>query len=57
MDVRISPVYGSILDQNSMSSSRDAFLSIPGKFKGQSTTLNIDKDTLSKHSMLIGGMR
>jgi type IV secretory pathway TraG/TraD family ATPase VirD4 len=55
MDVRISPVYGSILDQNSMSSSRDAFLSIPGKFKGQSTTLNIDKDTLSKHSMLIGG--
>lgn len=55
MDVKVSPIYGSVLEQNPMAVSREAFLSVSGRFKGQSTILNIDRDTLSKHCMLIGG--
>ena len=55
MDVKVSPIYGSVLEQNPMEVSREAFLAVPGRFKEKSTLLNIDRDTISKHCMLIGG--
>ena len=55
MDVKVSPIYGSVLKQNPMEVSREAFLAVPGRFKEKSTLLNIDRDTISKHCMLIGG--
>lgn len=55
MDIKVNPIYGSVLEQNPMVVSREAFLSVPGRFRGQSVTMNIGRDTLSKHCMLIGG--
>ena len=55
MDVKLSPIYGSTLNQNPMVGSVNPYISIPGTFQEHSKSLGIDKDTLSKHTMLIGG--
>ena len=55
MDVKLSPIYGSTLNQTPMAGSANPYISIPGTFQGYSKSLGIDRDTLSKHTMLIGG--
>ena len=55
MDVKITPLYGSVLEQNPVVGVKSPFITIPGTFQGQKSSLMIDKDTLSKHTMLIGG--
>ena len=55
MDVKRTPVYGTVLEKNPLPTTRTPFLTIPGQFRGQSAPLTLDKETLSKHTMLIGG--
>ena len=55
MDVKLSPIYGSTLNQNPMAGSANPYISIPGTFQGHSKKLGIDRDTISKHTMIIGG--
>ena len=55
MNAKLSPLFGTILDQSQMARINNPFLKIPGYFKGQTAPLCIDKDILSKHTMLIGG--
>ena len=54
MDVKQTPLHGTILQQNPMAGSSFPFLSIPGSFYGKPFPLNIGKDDLSRHTMLIG---
>ncbi len=55
MDVKLNPVYGSTVIQNSVVTENNPFVRIPGKFRNKSEPLCMSKDTLSKHIMLIGG--
>lgn len=55
MDVKLNPLYGSTVSQNPVATEKNPFVSIPGSFRHQSTPLGMSKETLSKHTMLIGG--
>ena len=55
MDAKAIPVYGSLVEDNPMVTDSNPFVQIPGLFKNQRAPLSISKDTLSKHTMLIGG--
>lgn len=55
MDVKLNPIYGSTVSQNFVTSENNPFVSIPGSFRNQSVPLRMSRDTLSKHTMLIGG--
>lgn len=55
MDVKRACIFGSILEQNPLSGSVSTFVSIPGRYKSQPSSLKIDETILSKHIMLIGG--
>jgi len=55
MNAKLSPLFGTTLDQNQITTVGYPFVSIPGFFKGHSVPLCVDKDILSKHIMLIGG--
>lgn len=55
MDVKLNPLYGSTVSQNLVVTEKNSFVSIPGNFRHQTTPLGISKETLSKHTMLIGG--
>ncbi|MCF0260073.1 MAG: type IV secretion system DNA-binding domain-containing protein, partial [Erysipelotrichaceae bacterium] len=54
MDVKQTPLHGTILQQNPIAASPSPFLSIPGFFNGKPFPLNIGKEILSRHAMLIG---
>ena len=43
------------MEQNPLSGAHNPFVSIPGKYKAQNTSLKLDESILSKHMMLIGG--
>lgn len=55
MDVKLNPLYGSIVGQNPVAAEGNPFVRIPGSFRNHPTPLCISKDTLGKHTMLIGG--
>lgn len=55
MDVKLNPLYGSTVGQNPVAMENNPFVTIPGNFRKQPTPLRMSKDTLSKHTMLIGG--
>ena len=55
MNAKLTPLFGTILDQNQIARVNTPFLRIPGLYKGQAFPLCVDKDILSKHTMLIGG--
>ena len=44
MDVKITPLYGSVLEQNPVVGVKSPFITIPGTFQGQKSSLMIDKD-------------
>lgn len=56
MNIKKTPIYGSIVDDNPIPTSKGTpLIYIPGQFKNKSTSLIIDEETLSKHFMLLGG--
>lgn len=55
MDLKRTPLYGSLLGQNDIINNKKAKVNLPGRFLTQSTILPLDESTLSKHILLIGG--
>jgi hypothetical protein len=55
MEVRNTPVYGSMLSSNPLVGGAQGFVSVPGRYKGQKAAISIDESILSKHLLLIGG--
>lgn len=53
MELKREVIYGNILDQNQACGGEE-FISIPGKVGNHLTKLNLDKNILSKHLMMIG---
>ncbi len=55
MDIKQTPIFGSLVDQNPLMGAKHPSVAIGGVFKSQPAFLNLDEDILSKHLMLIGG--
>ena len=55
MEVKLNPIYGSTISQNPIATMGNPFICIPGVFQNKPELLRLNKDTLSKHTMLIGG--
>lgn len=55
MDVRSIPLYGSSVRQNPVAAKGTPFVRIPGRCQNQPASLCLSKDTLGRHTMLIGG--
>lgn len=55
MDVKWTPIFGSVLNQNPLKTAANPVIIIPGTFREKHETLNLNRDTLSRHMMLIGG--
>ena len=54
-EVKRLPLLGTILEQNPMVTTRSPFISLPGKYKNSAVPLCVDRETLGRHTMLIGG--
>ena len=55
MNMKRTPVYGTMLEQNPLGGSSSGPVSLPGKFGAKPTSIKLDDSILSKHMMLIGG--
>lgn len=56
MNISTKSLYGDTLDKNIPPQRKtDYIVSLPGTYKGKPTSFEIDADTLSKHSLFIGG--
>lgn len=53
--MRVTPLIGTIVDQNPLLGAVNPAFSIPGKFKTGSQYLGLNMDLLSKHILMIGG--
>lgn len=55
MLIKVTPLYGTTLEQNPMAGASGGSIIIPGLHKGKLSALKLDESILSKHIMLIGG--
>lgn len=54
MEIKSTPVYGSMLDMNPMPAG-GGYVALPGRYQGKPALLRLDETVLSKHLLLIGG--
>lgn len=54
MEIKSSPIYGTMLDRNLMPKN-NGYVALPGKYQGSPAFLRLDETILSKHMLLIGG--
>lgn len=55
LNMKLKSVYGSTLKSNPLVRTNNPFISIPGHFDNHETPLQINKETLSRHMILLGG--
>lgn len=56
MELKHEVIYGNLLEKNAPPpNTLKSIITIPGKFKGQSSSFGISEEVLSKHILLVGG--